>query len=269
MNKLTKHTLQGTAFIAALLFILPVHSAAATSTISIVDLRTINTTTFTFPGGGAFSFRPGIVSVDQGGKVVFTDNGYDMHTVTSYTNKVPFNLEGLTVQLPIPDGKFDSGIHTPILSGQSWTLDTTNLASGDYTYFCQIHPWMQATLRVTSSSSHTIANVNIDHHQGDTSQFFSGSASWGFLPPDLTVSQGTTVPVTNTGHIFHTFSSYSQLVPFQEGFKTLHFPISNGVFNQTLAPGQTYNLNTGQLTKGTYNYACLFHPWMLGSIIVS
>ena len=269
MNKLTKRMLQGTAFVAALLFILPVHSAAASSTISIVDLRHANTTTLSFPGGAAYNFRPGIVSVNQGGKVLFTNSGYDQHTVTSYTDKVPFDLEGLTVMMPVPDGKFDSGINTPILSGQSWTLDTTGLVPGDYTYFCQIHPWMQALLQVTTGANHATVNVNIDHHQGDTSQYFSGSASWGFLPRNLSVSQGTIVPVTNTGLIFHTFSSYSQLVPFQEGFKTLNFPISDGVFNQTLAPGQSYNLNTGQLARGTYNFACLFHPWMLGSITVS
>src|SRR5712692_239409 len=231
------------AILAILALASPVH-AASNASISIVDVRHIDTTTFNFPGRGAFDFRPGIVSVNQGGKVTFTDRGYDEHTVTSYTDKVQVDFEGLQVMMPVPDGKFDSGIANTIKSGQSWTLDTANLSPGDYTYFCQIHPWMQATLRVTSGSSHSTASVNIDHHQGSTSQFFSGSASWGFLPRNLQVQKGTSVTVSNDGQLFHTFSSYSQIIPVKEGFKTLMIPISDGVFNATIAPGTSWTLDT-------------------------
>ncbi len=254
---------------ASLLFLLPVHSANASSTINIVGPRTINPTTFNFPGRGAFGFHPGVVTVSQGGTVTFTNNGYDEHTVTSYTDKVQVDFEGLQVLMPVPDGKFDSGTANTIESGQSWILDTSNLAPGDYAYFCQIHPWMQALLHVTTGTSHSTTSVNIDHHQGNTSQFFSGSASWGFLPRNLSVHQGTTVTVTNTSPIDHTFSSYTTIIPVQEGYKTLHIPIADGVFNQTLAPGQSYSLNTGSLAKGTYTYACLLHPWMLGVLTVT
>jgi plastocyanin len=101
---------------------------------------------------------------------------------------------------------------------------------------------------------------------GSTTQFFSGSASGGFSPSTLSVQKGTQVPVTNNGIIFHTFSSYTIAVPVTEGFKTLIIPISDGVFNQTLAPGQSWTLDTSSLNTGTYTYACLFHPWMKGVI---
>src|SRR3989442_1941105 len=221
------------------------------------------------PGGGAFSFRPGTVSVSQGGTVTWTNNGYDQHTVTSYTTKTTFNFEGVNVQLPVPDGQFDSGIQAPIQSGQSWSLNTAALSPGDYHYFCQIHPWMQALLHVARSTGSTSASVSIDHHQGSTTQFFSGSASWGFLPRDLQVKKGTQVALTNNGLFPHTFTSSTISVPVTEGYKTLIIPISDGVFNETIVPGQSWTLDTSELNTGTYTYACLFHPWMKGALTVS
>jgi plastocyanin len=255
--------------LATLLFATPVNAASSPVGISIKDLAQFNPATFGFPGGGAFSFRPGTVIVSQGGAVTWTNNGYDQHTVTSYTATMPFNLEGLDVLLPVPDGHFDSGIKAPIQSGQSWSLNTAQLSPGDYLYFCQIHPWMQALLRVVSGSSSPSPSVNIDHHQGSTTQFFSASASWGFQPSTLSVNKGTQVTVTNNGMLMHTFSSYTITIPVTEGFKALTIPISDGVFNQTITPGHSWTLDTSTLKTGTYTYACLFHPWMKGSIDIT
>ncbi|TMI53556.1 hypothetical protein E6H18_11725 [Candidatus Bathyarchaeota archaeon] len=257
------------SILATLLFATPVNAASSQASISIIDLAHFNPTTFTFPGVGAFNFHPGVVTVSQGGTVTWTDNGYDQHTVTSYTTKMTVGFEGVNVQLPIPDGHFDSGIQAPIQSGQSWSLNTAELSPGDYHYFCQIHPWMQALLHVASGTSSPSASVNIDHNQGSTTQFFSGSASWGYLPRDLAVKKGAQVAVTNNGILPHTFSSYTIAIPVTEGFKTLIIPISDGVFNQTLVPGQSWTLDTSTLNTGTYTYACLFHPWMKGSINVT
>jgi len=269
MNHTSKHLIQATIVLSVVLFLLPLQSAHASASISIVGPRRL-TADLKFPGQGAYQYHPGSMSVGQGGKVSFTNNGYDQHTVTSYSTKMSVDFEGAQVNVPIPDGKFDSlSTFGPIEAGDTYTLDTTGLATGDYQFFCQIHPWMQGTLHVTSSGSRTTVNVNIDHHQGSTTQFFSGSASWGFQPNNLRVSQGTIVPVTNSGPIFHTFSSYTTLISAPEGYKTLHIPISDGVINATIAPGQTWNLDTGTLAKGTYTYACLFHPWMLGTLVVN
>src|SRR5712692_7294427 len=153
------------SILATLLFATPVNAASSQATISIHDVAQFNPTTFSFPGGGAFSFRPGIATVSQGGTVTWTNNGYDQHTVTSYTTKMTVNFEGVNVQLPVPDGQFDSGVQAPIQSGQSWSLNTAALSPGDYHYFCQIHPWMQAILHVASGSGSPSASVSIDHHQ--------------------------------------------------------------------------------------------------------
>ena len=257
------------SLLTTLLFAIPVNAASNAATISIEDLAHFNPSTFSFPGVGAFNFKPGVASVAQGGTVIWTNNGYDQHTVTSYTIKAPFSFEGVNVQLPVPDGNFDSGIQAPIQSGQTFTLNTSELSPGDYHYFCQIHPWMQALLHVSSPTNNPgSTSVNIDHHQGSTSQFFSGSSSWGFLPRDLTVKKGAQVTVANNGILPHTFSSYTIIVPVAEGYKTLMIPISDGVFNQTLTPGQSWTLDTSTLNTGTYTYACLFHPWMKGTLNV-
>src|SRR5436309_198329 len=256
MKTTSKHILHGILIITAVLFLFPMNAAHASVSISIVGPSRL-TADLKFPGQGAYQYHPGSISVGQGGKVSFTNNGYDQHTVTSYTTKLSVDFEGAQVNVPVPDGKFDSlSTFGPIEAGDTYTLDTSRLATGDYQFFCQTHPWMQGTLHLTSNGKSS-ASVTMDHHQGSTTQFFSGSASWGFQPNNLQVSQGTIVPVTNISPIFHTFSSYTTLISAPEGFKTLHIPISDGVINATIAPGQTWNLDTGTLAKGTYTYACL------------
>src|SRR2546426_11679433 len=106
MNKLSTQMLQATLVIVAVLFLLPLHVAHASASISIVGPRVFNAD-LKFPGRGAFGFHPGTVSVGQAGKVSFTNKGYDEHTVTSYTTKMLVLFEGAQVNIPIPDGNFD------------------------------------------------------------------------------------------------------------------------------------------------------------------
>src|SRR3989442_10871254 len=124
MNITSRHMLQATFVIAVALILLPIQSAHASASISIVGPRVFNAD-LKFPGRGAFGFHPGTVSVGQGGKVSFTNNGYDEHTVTSYTTKMLVPFEGAQVNTPIPDGRFDSlSTFGPIEVGDTYTLDT-------------------------------------------------------------------------------------------------------------------------------------------------
>ena len=243
---------------ATILFALPVHAAGNTATIGIVDVHNLNTSTFKFTASSAQDFNPGSVSVAQGGSVSWTNLGYENHTVTSYSITVPVNFEGLTIQIPLPDGKFDSlRTHGPIVSGETWTLDTKGTAPitgalplGTHKYFCQFHPWMRASLTVGTSGS-TTASVNIDHHSGGTAQWFSATASWGFTPQVTTVKQGTMITVTNDGHIPHTITSYTHIIPVQIAYKTIMIPIPDGVFDSgPIIPGQSFSLDTSHLAPG-------------------
>ncbi len=265
--------------ILSIILTLAFHGVAASANITIVGPVTVDPSTIKNPGSSAYNFRPAVASVAQGGQVVWTNKGNENHTVTSYTVKVPFSLEGFIVSLPVPDGNFDSlSTIGPITAGQSFTLDASKLAPGTYHYFCLFHPWMQATLNVkapSSSSPKKDTAISIDHSLGQTSQFFAGSASWGFLPRDITVKHGTSVIVANTAVIPHTFTSYTETVQVPVGNRLIAFPIADGTFDSLnvnpngIQPNTTFTLDTGSLSPGTYHYFCDFHPWMQGSLTVT
>ena len=75
-------------------------------------------------------YEPDALSVPQGYGIEWYNEDLVEHTVTS------FDDFGET---------FDSGL---ILSEEFYFLDTGTLDVGEYTYFCTVHPWMQATLIV-------------------------------------------------------------------------------------------------------------------------
>lgn len=79
--------------------------------------------------------------------IAVTNVGHIPHIITSYTLIISVQLAYKTIMFPIPDGVFDSG---PIIPGQSYTLDTSHLSPGTYTFQCDIHPWMLGTLHVNS-----------------------------------------------------------------------------------------------------------------------
>ncbi len=74
-------------------------------------------------------FSPSEVTVEIGQEIIWTNNDFAAHTVTSGTVD-----DG-------PDGTFDSGL---ILAGESFSHTFDNV--GEYNYFCSIHPWMTGTV---------------------------------------------------------------------------------------------------------------------------
>ena len=71
------------------------------------------------------------VTVDVGGKVVWSNDDTAAHTVTSGSPE-----DG-------PSGFFDSSL---FMAGT--TFEHTFDEAGDYPYFCMVHPWMQGTVTV-------------------------------------------------------------------------------------------------------------------------
>jgi len=73
-------------------------------------------------------YSPDVAVVSQGDTILWTNEDSTIHTVTS---KSDF-------------GKmFDSGAMDV---GDVFTLNTSNLAVGEYEYFCVVHTWMVSTL---------------------------------------------------------------------------------------------------------------------------
>ncbi len=69
---------------------------------------------------------------------------------------------------------------------------------------------------------------------------------FAFNPQSVTVKAGTKVTWTNLDDVNHVLKS--------------------NFFEQTLYPGDSYSYTFNQ--TGTYNYSCLIHPSMKGTIIV-
>ena len=79
---------------------------------------------------GTFGFNPTTITIKVGTTVTWTNTTSAPHTVTS------------------DDGKtFDSGINTPI-AASGGTFSFTFTKAGTFTYHCQIHPFMKATIIV-------------------------------------------------------------------------------------------------------------------------
>jgi plastocyanin len=76
-------------------------------------------------------FIPTYALVPSGARISWENRDYVAHTATA------------------TDGSFNTG---PILPDESYTV-TIDRNPGTVAYFCQIHPWMQAMLNVSSSSS--------------------------------------------------------------------------------------------------------------------
>jgi amicyanin len=79
---------------------------------------------------GTFAFSPATITIKVGTTVTWTNNTGAPHTVTSD--------DGTT---------FDSGINTPI-AANGGTFSFTFAKAGTFTYHCQIHPFMKATVIV-------------------------------------------------------------------------------------------------------------------------
>ena len=84
-----------------------------------------------------------------------------------------------------------------------------------------------------------------------------GSAEQGMpdYDPDVAnVPQGHVVEWTNADTVAHTVTSS---VDFGETFDS-----------SLIAAGETYRLDTNQLSVGEYEYLCVVHPWMVSTLIV-
>jgi amicyanin len=74
--------------------------------------------------------------------------------------------------------------------------------------------------------------------------------NYAFSPPNIQVTQGTTITWTNRDNAAHNVS-------FDQG----------GIASPTLKSGQTFSYTFK--TPGVYTYRCTFHPGMLGKVTVT
>ncbi len=175
-------------------------------------------------------YSPDKATVTQGDTVVWTNVDIAPHTVTSASDY------GET---------FDSSL---ISEGETFTLDTTNLEIGEYEYLCIVHPWMIATLVVEAPKEATKVIIPEGAAIPEDGKIF-------YDPETINISTGTTIEWVNEDPAMHTATSGSPA----DG--------ADGVFDsQILNLGDKYQFTFDD--AGNYDYYCILHPWMIGSINV-
>lgn len=174
-------------------------------------------------------YDPEIAIVTQGHTIEWTNADSVAHTVTS---AVDF---GET---------FDSSL---IGAGEVFTLDTTNLV-GEYEYICIVHPWMVASLVIEAAKEPTKVIIPEGAAILEDDQIY-------YDPKVIDVTVGTTVVWDNVDNTMHTATSGSP----DTG--------ADGVFDSDiLSTGDTFEFTFTD--AGNYDYYCILHPWMVGTVNV-
>lgn len=223
------------------------------------------------------SFSPDPVTAKKGNGVEWTNMDNVPHTVTSKK-----------------EGAFDSKI---INANAKWLLDTTKLDTGDYDYYCQIHPFMHGLLKISAGGgsstaqssnatkvSNTTQGTNAAANNGSINQASSapknGSSGSTSAATVTTVSIVVGASVQTNGQFFSPATvntAIGSMVTWKNEDNTIHTVTSGTVQNQTPTPDKKFDsgyLNNGQTFSfifdhaGDYSYYCSIHPWMQGKVIV-
>ena len=175
-------------------------------------------------------YGPDVAVVTQGHTVEWTNEDSIVHTVTSE--------EGF--------GEiFDSSL---IDAGDVFTLDTTDLAVGEYKYLCSLHAWMVATLVIEEPKEAIKIVIPEGAAIPEDGQIF-------YDPQVIDVTVGTTIAWDNVDNTVHTVTSGEPPVD------------ADGVFDsEMMSAGDVFEFTFTD--AGTYNYYCTFHPWMVGTVNV-
>ena len=193
-------------------------------------------------------FIPSTVTVDVGGKVIFSNTDSVAHTVTGGSP-----ADG-------PSGVFDSGL---VLVGSSFEWSPTEV--GEVPYYCTVHPWMTGLIIVQEFSSNPTPTPYVSTPSIPSSTDIvipGGSGAPGcedrnscYSPYKYTVGKGSTVTWFNADSAAHTVTSGSP-----SGGITPEFDSS--LFMSDSSFSHKFN------DDGTYPYFCIVHPWMTGYVIV-
>ena len=175
-------------------------------------------------------YNPDRAIVTQGYTVEWINADIAPHTVTSAIDY------GET---------FDSSL---ISAGETFTLDTTNLEIGEHEYLCIVHPWMIATLVIEAPKESTKIIIPEGAAIPEDGKIF-------YNPETINISTGTTLEWINEDAAMHTATSG---IPASG---------SDGVFDSgILNLGDTYEFTF--VDVGNYDYYCILHPWMIGTVNV-
>jgi len=122
------------------------------------------------PGNAGLSGEPGGPPVvNRGDTLTFVNEDYAeslmRHTVSACN--APCNGDGMMTNYPFLNGQFESGVlgymwEDAYVSTQTlpeWSLDTSAMRPGYYTFFCRIHPFMRGAFYVAPKSARSRAQM--------------------------------------------------------------------------------------------------------------
>ena len=175
-------------------------------------------------------YEPDVAIVSQGHTVEWTNADTVAHTVTSASDF------GET---------FDSSLMN---AGEVYRLDTTDLEIGEYEYLCIVHPWMVSTLVIEMPKEPIKVMIPDGAAIPEDGQLY-------YDPENIDIEVGTTVVWENVDNTMHTATSGNP----NEGF--------DGVFDSDImSAGDLYEFTFSE--AGSYEYYCILHPWMVGTVNV-
>ena len=213
---------------------------------------------------GSPDYDPDPAEVPAGNSIVWNNEDTVPHTSTSGTGP----------QDPASSQLFDTGI---VNGGEESTPVQIQGASEGQTipYYCIVHPYMTAELTITAAGQG--GGGGGAAQSGNTTGGGAGGAAGGgattltilagssiqgspdYDPDELTVAAGSEVTVTNDDTLPHTVTSGTGPQD----------PNSAQLFDTSLINGgESATLSLAQVAAGQYDYYCLVHPYMTGSIVV-
>ena len=204
-------------------------------------------------------YSPNSISIKVSDSILWQNSDIGFHTVTSGKGS--------------PDGLFDSGLFGP---GETFTRQFSSVFTIDY--FCVVHPWMTGVVIVSQSDSVSSSQpiptppepaiptddatpepqpapepspesktAKVSIPQGSATQ----TVDEYYLPSTVSINTSDTIIWQNDDDGFHTSTS-----------------VEGGIFDSGLfGPGETFSFQFNK--PGNFDYFCVVHPWMTGSISVT
>ena len=230
-------------------------------------------------------YEPDPVTIQQGDGVEWLNEDNVPHTVTSRQ-----------------EGIFDSSLINP---AASWVLNSAEIAPAEYEYYCTLHPFMTATLVISSGTApQNQSTSNATASQGATmNNQSSTSANNTALSPSAnnTAAAGETANVTTSNSAAVTSSittvsiavgssvpsngqfyepnpartTVGSMVTWVNDDTAPHRVTSGTVERNTPTPDGRFDsgiMNPGDSfpfvfdSAGEYSYYCSIHPWMTGKV---
>lgn len=219
-------------------------------------------------------YEPDPVTAGVGDGIEWTNEDNAPHTVTHRVTESPL---------------FDSGI---ITAGKAWKFDTSELAEGEYEYYCTLHPFMTAFLTLhaagTSPPSGETEGAPAEGNATRGSAPVEGSATeqgaageGNNAPADLvtaiSIPQGASVPTNVDFFVPEVIETVvGGMVTWTNDDTAVHTVTSgdaetveaDGTFDsKIMSPKKKFSHVFEE--EGNYDYFCQLHPFMVGTVTVT